>query len=283
MPARPVPPATVSLMGPPYRRLVSVEHSREGQPRGGGWVMAWNLGAEDWAERGDLAVGRRAGVALALILPNEERLSITQVLRAIERARPQAVLPHRRSPRPSDVAAVILRPPSSLSTSVVEYMEWRGFSLDPVTKSVVRRTIELSAHVQTISALAKNLYMSRRALGRRFLNRGLPATSHWLHIARILRAAIKLQNSDASLFQVACSLGYTDGFSLSNQMNRLCGVRPTDTRSMVGWEWLFESWLAREVALGAVPRKIFDARPSIAPDPSATSDTEEPSRAAMSL
>lgn len=245
--------------------------------------MAWNLGAEDWAERGDLAVGRRAGVALALILPNEERLSITQVLRAIERARPQAVLPHRRSPRPSDVAAVIRRPPSSLSTSVVEYMEWRGFSLDPVTKSVVRRTIELSAHVQTISALAKNLYMSRRALGRRFLNRGLPATSHWLHIARILRAATKLQNSDASLFQVACSLGYTDGFSLSNQMNRLCGVRPTDTRSMVGWEWLFESWLAREVALGAVPRKIFDARPSIAPDPSATSDTEEPSRAAMSL
>lgn len=267
MPASPALPAAVSLMEPPYRELVSVEHSGGVQPRGGGWVMVWNLGAEEWAEWGELAVSRRAGVALALVLPNEEGLSITRVLRAIERSRPQAVLPSHRSPRPGDVAAVIRRPPPSLSTSVGEYMEWRGFSLDPVTKSVIRRTIDLSAHVQTISALAKNLYVSRRALGRRFVNSGLPVPSHWLHAARILRAAIKLQNSDASLFNVACSLGYSDGFSLSNQMSRLCGVRPMDTRTMVGWEWLFESWLAREAEQGNISKSVVETRPSIAPLP----------------
>lgn len=267
MPASPVPSATVSLMGPPYRELVSVEQPGGVQPRGGGWVMVWNLGAEEQADLGELATSRRAGVALVLVLPSEDGLSITRVLRAIERSRPQAVLPCHRSPRPGDVAAVIRRPPSSLSTSVGEYMEWRGFSLDPVTKSVVRRTIELSAHVQTISALAKNLYVSRRALGRRFVNNGLPVPSHWLHAARILRAAIKLQNSDASLFNIACSLGYSDGFSLSNQMSRLCGVRPMDARTMIGWEWLFESWLAREAERGNISRNVIEKRPSIAPLP----------------
>jgi len=281
---RPVLTAPVSLMGPPYRRLVSVGHPEGAQPRGGGWVMVWNLGAKEWAERGELAVGRHAGVALALVLPDEDGLSITQVLRAIERSRPQAVLPSHEAPRPGDVAAVIRRPPASLSTSIGEYMEWRGFSLDPITKSVIRRTIDLSAHVQTISALAKNLYVSRRALGRRFIKNGLPVPSHWLHAARILRAVIKLQNTDASLFSVACSMGYADGFSLSNQMSRLCGVRPADTRTMVGWEWLFESWLAREAEQGNVSRSVVGTRPSIAPLPLVLSaDDGERPPAAMSL
>ena len=176
---------------------------------------------------------------------------------------PQAVLPYHETPSPGEIASVIRRPPTSLSASVSEYLEWRGVSLDPVTRSVVRRIVELSARVQTITLLAKNLYMSRRALGRRLLNSGLPVPSHWLHIARVLRATIRLQNSDASLFNVACSLGYPDGFSLSNQMNRLCGIRPLEARKRLGWEWVFETWLAHEAARGCVAPHLFRDRPSI--------------------
>lgn len=253
----------VSLMRPPYRHLRPVDHARPVQPRGGGWVMVWNLGANGWPSASELVAQRHAGVALAIVLP-DDGFAIAQVLRAIERSRPQAVLPYHAAPRPADVACVIRRPPASLSTAVIEYLEWRGFALDPVTRSVLRRTVELSAHVQTITALAKNLYMSRRALGRRFMSSGLPVPSHWLHAARILRAAIKLQNSDASLFSVAVSLGYPDGFSLSNQMSRLCGVRPLDTRSRLGWEWVFECWLAREAEEGNVSQDVLRARPSVA-------------------
>ncbi len=236
--------------------------------------MVWNLGVNGWPSGSELVARRHAGVALAIVLP-DDGLAIAQVLRAIEQSRPQAVLPYHAVPRPADVACVIRRPPASLSAAVSEYLEWRGFVLDPVTRSVVRRTVELSAHVQTITALAKNLYMSRRALGRRFMTGGLPVPSHWLHAARILRAAIKLQNSDASLFSIAVSLGYPDGFSLSNQMSRLCGVRPLDTRTQLGWEWVFECWLAREAEEGNVCRNVLRARPSVASPRlgDATSDT----------
>lgn len=119
----------------------------------------------------------------------------------------------------------------------------------------------MSAELRTVSALSRSLYLSRRALGRRFLSRGLPVPSHWLHFARVLRAAIQLQNSDDSLFSVASQLGYTDGFALSNQMKRLTGVRPSTARERLGWEWLVEAWLRTEARDGALtPRSGFPVK-----------------------
>ena len=264
MPISPTRPNTVLVMGPPYRHLTPLDLADPVLPRKGGWLMLWHLGNAGWSDGADLVANRPAGIPLAIVLPDgDDRLAVLRILRAIERSRPQAVLPYHGTPAAGEIASVIRRPPTSLSTSVSEYMEWRGFSLDPVTRSIVRRIVELSPRVRTITLLAKSLYMSRRALGRRLLNSGLPVPSHWLHIARVLRATIRLQNSDASLFNVACSLGYTDGFSLSNQMKRLCGIRPVEARKRLGWEWVFETWLAHEAARGTVAARFLGNRPSI--------------------
>lgn len=255
----------VSLLGPPYSHLEALDLADPVQPREGGWIMAWNLDADDWSDATDLVANRLAGVALVVILPrDDDRSGLIRILRAIETTRPQAVMPHHKSPQPQEIAQVIRRPPVSLASSVSDYMRWRGFALDPATRSTIRRTFELSASLSTITELARNLYMSRRALGRRFLKNRLPVPSHWLHIARLIRATMKLQNSTESLFQVATSLGYPDGFSMSNQMHRLCGIRPQHVRARYGWEWVFECWLARELAIGAVTSDVVRARPSVA-------------------
>ena len=226
--------------------------------------MAWDLEADGWSEATDFATSRPAGVALAIILPDSDvRAPLVPILRAVQKTRPQAVLPYHESPRPHEIAQVIRRPPVSLASSVTDYMAWRGFSVDPTTRNIIQRTIELSARLSTITDLARNLYVSRRALGRRLLNSGLPVPSHWLHIARLIRATLKLQNSTESLFKVATSLGYPDGFSMSNQMQRLCGIRPQYTRERYGWEWVFESWLVRELAIGGVTSKVVGSRPSV--------------------
>ena len=187
-----------------------------------------------------------------------------RILRAIERSRPQAVVPYHEVPTAREIASVIRREPSCLASSVADYLVWRGFALDPVTRSIVRRTVQLSSQVRTIGTLAKNLYMSRRALGRKLMSSELPVASHWLHISRILRATITLQNSESSLFTIAVSLGYPDGFALSNQMYRLCGIRPMEARQRLGWEWVFETWLVREAAAGGIAANIANGRPSIA-------------------
>ena len=264
------------LLGPPYDQLTPVDLADPIEPLVGGWVVAWNLGKRDWASATDFVVNRAAGVSLAVILPeNHDHLPVIRLLRTIEQSRPQAVLPFHETPRPREIASVIRRPPVNLASSVAEYLDWRGFSLDPVTRSIIRRTVELSARVRTISALARNLYLSRRALGRRFLKSGIPVPSHWLQISRILRATIKLQNSDGTLFSVACSLGYPDGFSLSNQMQRLCGLRPLEVRDLAGWEWVLETWIQREAERGGVAPADLSARSSIAVKPRSSEERED--------
>ncbi|MDE2875836.1 MAG: hypothetical protein OXU69_17035 [Gemmatimonadota bacterium] len=254
----------VFLFGPPYRHLQAVDRADPVLPREGGWAMLWNLGGEEWHHGHPVATERLAGIPLVIILPSgNDELSVLRILRVIEQTRPQAVIPYHRVPGPGEIASVIRRPPTSLASGVTEYLEWRGVPLDPVTRKVIRRTVELSDRVRTIAALAKSLYMSRRALGRRLLNQGLPVPSHWLQVSRILRATIRLQNSESSLFRVASSLGYPDGFSLSNQMSRLLGIRPLEAREKLGWEWILETWLAREAQRGTIAADIMRGRPSI--------------------
>jgi AraC-like DNA-binding protein len=98
--------------------------------------------------------------------------------------------------------------------------------------------------------VSRSLYVSRRALGRRLALEGLPVPSHWLQMGRLLRVAVRLQNSEATVSSVAFEHGYPDGFSLSNQMERLMGHRPSEVRRRLGWEWLVESWLRREAGAG---------------------------------
>lgn len=79
--------------------------------------------------------------------------------------------------------------------------------MDRDTRRLISRTIELAGDIRSVSGLSRSLYLSRRTLGRRFLSRSLPVPSHWLHFGRILRAALRLQSSDDTLFSVACDLG----------------------------------------------------------------------------
>jgi AraC-like DNA-binding protein len=151
---------------------------------------------------------------------------------------------------PEELTMVLRRSPNQFSVEVTEYLHWRGLELDLETRRLVRKTLDLSLDLRTVNGLARALYMSRRALGRRFLARGLPVPSHWLHFGRILRGSIKLQDPKSTLFSVGCELGYPDGFAFSNQMKRLTGLRPSIMRECFGWEWIVESWLHREAERG---------------------------------
>ncbi len=253
------------LLAPPYEQLAPLDPNHPLPPLAAGTVLTWAMAKEEWTRNAYFVNARPAGLALAVILPAETRdVPITRILRAIETARPQVVLPHHRRLSASQIAQVVKRPPHSLGTALVEYLEWRGLEVDATARAIIRRTVKLSTSVRTVGDLSRRLYMSRRALGRRFQSNGLPSPSRWLHLSRVLRATFRLQNSRVGLFHIACSLGYPDGFSLSRQMSRLCAVRPSEVRGSAGWEWVLESWLAVEAGNGSISRRIFRSRTSIA-------------------
>jgi AraC-like DNA-binding protein len=216
-----------------------------------GLALLWNL-AEGEIQAGLRAVkDRPPGVALLVLLPPAASVQRPdRLLEVMEQSRPHSILPYMPEIEIEELAMVLRRFPSEFALEVSDYLTWRGADMDMDTRRLVRKTLELSDQLRTVSGLARALYMSRRALGRRFMTRGLPVPSHLLHFGRILRASILLQDPSASLFGVSCELGYTDGFALSNQMKRLTGLRPSIMKQCFGWEWIVESWLHREAIAG---------------------------------
>lgn len=244
----------LSLLLPPYARLQPAEASTSslrgfsGCP---GVAIVWRMGSGGDEARVRALRARPGGLSLLALLPPERDLTDSPSLALqLHQLRPQGILPHHPDPAASDLAQVLRRPPADLSGEVVDYLRWRGFALDRETVQLLRRIIDLSSELRSIASVSRSMYLSRRALGRRLTTRGLPVPSHWLQIGRLLRVAIRLQNSDATVSSVAFEHGYPDGFALSNQMERLIGYRPSDVRRHLGWEWLVESWLRREAESG---------------------------------
>ncbi len=244
----------IHLIRPPYNDLEPIEDLTQ-LPRTGvaepGTALVWSLSGEG-ARIPPLQVRNRPrGMALILVLPPAALLGPeVPLLRIVERCRPQSILPFHVELEIEDMITVMRRTPRELSIEVMDYLTWRGLRVDLDTRSVIRKTLDLSSELTTISGLSRALYMSRRALGRRFMTRGLPVPSHWLHFGRVLRAALQLQNGADNLANVAYHFGYPDGFSLSNQMKRLTGARPSEAKLFLGWEWLTEAWIQQEMAAG---------------------------------
>lgn len=247
----------LSFFAPPYRDFLPFNPEEGFLTRFEalwGVALVWNMECGHGEEEMRAAAHRPGGVPLVVILPpaTHVRRIRTRVLEVVEDARPQSILPYHPHPDPEEIALLLRREPEGLPEEVLDYLTWRGIQTDMETRRIIRRVIELSDTIRTLSGLARGVYLSRRALGRRFRDRGLPVPSHWLQFSRILRASIRLQNSDVSLHEVSRSLGYPDGFTLSNQMDRIVGVRPSAVREKLGWEWIVESWLRTERLAGGL-------------------------------
>ena len=264
-------PTPFFLLAPPYRTLTPLDNPDRLHARGPslrGCALVWFTGNDASSGQTDLAESRAAGLALIVVLPpTGGRPAGGDVLDLLDLCRPQSILPYHPSPDPEELARLLARPPADFAGEVSDYLSWRGFTFDTDTRRLVRKTLELSGEVRTIGGLSRALYLSRRALGRRFMSNGLPVPSHWLQLGRLLRVVIQLQNTDDSLFAVAHAHGYSDGFALSNQMYRLTGTRPSTVRERLGWEWFIESWLETETAEGglALPPRVPAWRPHTMP------------------
>lgn len=258
-----VPSNTLSLLVHPYRALRPLTgggRQLRAEGRRPGSALVWQMGVGLHAQDEGIVRARPGGLALVVVLPPDADVPRDgSLVRRIEAARPTGVLPYHATPSPDDLACVLRQPPEDLGSEITDYVRWRGIALDRETTRLIRRTVELSAELRSISALSRALYLSRRALGRRFMSRGLPVPSHWLHVARLLRVAIRLQNSNESVLSIGYDVGYPDGFSLSNQMARLIGYRPTEARMYLGWEWLVEAWLRQEAENGGIAPEAMEA------------------------
>jgi AraC-like DNA-binding protein len=244
---------TVQLFAPPYTRL-DVVHQPPDQvrefPRGA--ALVWYICDAARQEREFEQLRDRAfGLPLIVMLPPPRDIHRTlPLLNFVNALRPSAVLPGPSLGTPHDLRHVLATPPRAVPDTLLQYFMHRGLLPNRIIAREVRRIFELAPEVNSITRLARRMYTSRRTLGRHFALASLPVPSHWLQFARLIHVAVRIQAHPGAIFRIASRAGYPDGFTMSNQMKRLIGCRPTEVRQCLGWEWIVEAWLEREERQG---------------------------------
>jgi len=243
---------SLSLFQPPYEDLtpcttrIIAELTHQEQWRGK--VLVWQLhsGAQQQHEFEALRNKAPALPLMVLLPPATEVSRVMDMLPLLRLLHPRLILPHGFVDSAYRMRQALVTPPGSIATSVMVLAERMGLTHKRKVLLELRRIIELSADTRSIAMLSRRMYTTRRTLGRHFEACGLPVPSHCLHFGRLLHVALQLQSTDTAMFRIAARYGYPDGFTMSNQMKRLTGYRPSQVRKLLGWEWLLEAWIRKE-------------------------------------
>jgi AraC-like DNA-binding protein len=241
------------FFAPPYDRLEPRDDALCAPPEmlKGAAIVWWLVEAESQEDEFERLRARPHGLPVIVLLPHAREIHRTlPLLNFLSILRPRAVLPSGNLAAPDRLRIVLAAPPRALAETVTVYLAQRGVLTDRHLRREIQRIMELAPEVASISKLSRRMYTSRRTLGRHLSAAGLPVPSHWLQFARLLYISVQLQNDSSAIFRIACRAGYPDGFTMSNQMKRLIGYRPSDIRACLGWEWIVEAWLRREAEVG---------------------------------
>ncbi len=268
------PASRLALFAPPYERFEPVHTDwRSGVLPPRGLAMVWWL-VDGQAQQEEFLWlhDRPSGLPLFIVLPPASDLARAMpLLGYVNGLEPRAVLPTGSIVAPYYFRRLLAAPPRDFAGAVTRYLMQRGLLATATIGEEVEQVFRHVPDASSISKLARRMYTSRRTLGRHFAAAGLPVPSHWLQFARLLYAIVRLQSEKSTVFRIASRAGYPDGFTMSNQMKRLIGHRPTEVRSSLGWEWVVESWIRREVVAGGIDRARFaDAVRAYWPGPTST-------------
>ena len=241
----------LSFFAPPYFEPIQAGEliQRERPPRG--VYLLWDLRhTTDFATIAEQVSRRPHGMGLVIVLPPPHQLQrIQDVLDGLVDFHPCAILP--ASLNSSDRLRQLLRNlPRNPHHEFVTYLKRRGLLCDDRTREEVDRLFAEARLVRSVATLARRMASSRRTLGRHFAGAGLPAPSRWLQFARLLYVSLYLQRNRCSIGRAAAEMGYPDPFTMSNQMKRLTGLRPSEVKLRYGWSWIIECWIVEETRRG---------------------------------
>jgi AraC-like DNA-binding protein len=242
----------ISLFAPPYHALHScpaeIVTELTDVDCWKGCAIIWQLTGQPEQMRHFEALRFKApGLPLLVLLPPPRDIqAILEILPLVRSLSPRMILPFGVLDTPYRLKQMLTLPPRGLPAAVTDHLVRRGLLRTRKGVREFQRIMELSPDTSSIAMLSRRMYTSRRTLGRHFLATGMPVPSHCLHFGRLIHVAIALQNDDAAVFRIASRYGYPDGFTMSNQMKRLIGYRPSEVRELLGWEWIVEAWLKQE-------------------------------------
>lgn len=109
-------------------------------------------------------------------------------------------------------------------------------------RGFARRILEFPAYYTDLHALAELTQLTRGALKARFRRRGLTSPYTYLRWFRMMACAHVLSDRSVTVATAAHRLGFTSDGNLCRSMVGLTGFRPTELRTVRGWDRLLVSF-----------------------------------------
>jgi AraC-like DNA-binding protein len=113
-----------------------------------------------------------------------------------------------------------------------------GAQLPPPLRGFGRRILEFPVHYTTLRPVAEACAMSRGALKAKFRRRGLASPHAYLRWFRTLALAHLLSDRAVTVAAVAQRTGCASSGNLCRTLRDLCGMTPTEARTVHGWNRL---------------------------------------------
>lgn len=140
-----------------------------------------------------------------------------------------------------------------LGREAVEWLRLRRIPLSPTLSHAVRHLVAGGARATSLTQLLRAARTAPSSLRSRLRRKQLPSPASWHRLGRALHVAVRIQASPRkSLLLLAHECGHGDHAALIRQFTGCFGIRPATVRGTLGWEWLLERWVDRQLATGAV-------------------------------
>lgn len=236
----------LSYILPPYRQLIPIAVREVPRLTSCGTALFWSVGSDSDDDMFTALQRRYMAVPLIVTLPApHERARCKQLIDGIPLLYPRAILDERITLE--SAVRRLARRPERLSRAVLEFLDRTDVYIPERVRMHIRQMLDHAAYTTSVRGVTARLNTSRRTLGRDFSGASLPPARDWLAFARLLHVVCELQESGSTIQRVACKFGYPDPYTLSNQMLHTLGVRPTQARGILGWEWVVLRWVHRHL------------------------------------
>jgi AraC-like DNA-binding protein len=126
--------------------------------------------------------------------------------------------------------------------ALAELARAAGAQLPRPLRTFARRILEFPVHYTTLHQLAEVCRLSRGALKAKFRRRGLASPYTYLRWLRLMAVADLLSDRSVTVAQAARRMGFTSDGNLCRMMGDVCGMTPTEVRTVRGWNRLLISF-----------------------------------------
>lgn len=129
--------------------------------------------------------------------------------------------------------------------ALAELTRAAGTQLPRPLRSFARRILEFPVHYNNLHPLSDACGVTRGALKARFRRRELASPSTYQRWFRTMAVAHLLSDRSITIATVARRTGFTSDGNLCRMMATVCGMTPTEVRTVHGWNRLLISfaWL----------------------------------------